>query len=213
MLLQYEKHLELWKLGQTTINNDEIKEKHDGDCLPLLRLPRKFVHLESKNGLHIVCSSIGSNPVSTDNSHVIWLSYSDLNVIHIYKIEMSSKHVLEPKIKINKIKALPLACGNRPAVLMKFFNYQAQQDKSLQLRLCYLTNKSCLQCLKLVKDDDSGFMLESTIQCIQQDNLIDNRIYMMACQNDYVATADTDLNVSIWHLNNQQVSHTMFEKN
>ena len=126
---------------------------------------------------------------------------------------MSSKHVLEPKIKINKIKALPLACGNRPAVLMKFFNYQAQQDKSLQLRLCYLTNKSCLQCLKLVKDDDSGFMLESTIQCIQQDNLIDNRIYMMACQNDYVATADTDLNVSIWHLNNQQVSHTMFEKN
>lgn len=172
--------------------------------MPLLRLPRKFVHLQSKNGLTIVCSSIGTHPISSDNTHVLWLSYSDLNVIHIYKIEISSKHVLEPKIKINKIQSLPLACGNRPAVLMKFFTHQI--DKTPQLRLCYLTNKSCLQSLKLVKDDDSGFMLESTIQCIQQDNLTDNRIYLMACKNDYVATADTDLNVLIWNIKNQQVN-------
>jgi len=177
--------------------------------LPLLRLPRKFVHLESKNNLQIVCSSIGKHPVTSTttttnndltnaNQQIIWLSYSDLNVIHIYKIEISSKHLLEPKISINKIKSLPLACGNRPAVLMKLFNYQDNSN----LRLCYLTNKSCLQCLKL---DDSGFMLESVIQCIQQDNLTDNRIYMMACKNDLVATADTDLNVFIWNLKNQQL--------
>lgn len=167
VLLQYEKHLELWKLGQTSTDTD-LNDKKDGDCLPILRSPRKFLHLNSKNDLHIVCSSIGSHPNNkdTNTSHVLWLSYSDLNVIHIYRIEISSKQVLEPKIKIDKIKSLPLACGNRPAVMMQFYTYQPA-DSNSQLRLSYLTNKSCLQCLKLV-NDEIGFALECSIQCIPQ---------------------------------------------
>ena len=145
-------------------------DKKDGDCLPILRSPRKYVHLKSKNDLHIVCSSLGAHPNNkkSNNNHILWLSYSDLNVIHIYKVEICSKQVLEPKINIEKIKSLPLACGNRPAVIMKFYNYNEESNPNVQqLRLCYLTNKSCLQCLKLI-NEDMGFMLECSIQCIQQ---------------------------------------------
>jgi len=166
VLLQYDNHLELWKLGQTS-DEPNLDEKKDGDCLPILRSPRKYLHLKSKNDLHIVCSSLGAHPNNrkSNNNHILWLSYSDLNVIHIYKIEICSKQVLEPKINIEKIKSLPLACGNRPGVIMKFFNYDENNVK--MLRLCYITNKSCLQCLKLI-NEDMGFMLECSIQCVQQ---------------------------------------------
>jgi hypothetical protein len=223
VLLQYEKHLELWKLGQTS-EEPNLDEKKDGDCLPILRSPRKFVHLKSKNDLHIVCSSLGSHPHNkkSNQSHILWLSYSDLNVIHIYKIEISSKELLEPQIKIDKIKSLPLACGNRPAVIMKFYTHNINTNEvntnghtnngvnnsntaQQQLRLCYLTNKSCLQCLKLV-NEDIGFMLECSIQCVQQEALLtDNRVYLMTFKDDYVATVDTDHNLSIWSLKTQQV--------
>ena len=168
VLLQYEKHLELWQMGQAC--DEELATKLNGDSMSMLRAPRKFLHLKSKNELHIVCSSIGSHPSnSAATPHILWLSYSDLNVIHIYKIEITGRHQPEPSIKVDKIKALPLACGNRPAVIMKFFNYSSNQNDAStnQLRFCYLTNKSCLQSLRLIKDN-SGFMLESTIQCVQQ---------------------------------------------
>lgn len=203
VLLQHDKHLELWKLGSTGSELDLSSQK-DGDCLPILRAPRKFLHLNSKSDLNIVCASLGSHPNNKDanTSHVLWLSYSDLNVIHIYRIEISSKQLLEPNIKIDKIKSLPLACGNRPAVMMKFYSYQS--NESTHLRLCYLTNKSCLQCLKLV-NDEIGFALECSIQCIPQDLLLtDNRVCLMAFKDDYVATADTDLNLVIWSLKSQQ---------
>ena len=176
MLLQYDNHLELWKLGETS-DEPNLDEKKDGDCLPILRSPRKYLHLKSKNELHIVCSSLGTHPNNkkSNTNHSLWLSYSDLNVIHIYKIEICSKQLLEPKIKVEKIKSLPLACGNRPAVIMKFYTYKTnstsdEANAQQQLRLCYLTNKSCLQCLKLI-NEDKGFMLECSIQCIQQGNL------------------------------------------
>ena len=37
------------------------------------------------------------------------------------------------------------------------------------------------------------------------DNLTDNRVYLMACKDEYVATVDTDLNIQIWGLKEQQV--------
>jgi hypothetical protein len=201
--------VELWKLGQTGVETADLSVKKDGDYLPILRSPRKFLHLKSKNDLYIVCSSIGSDP-NNDNSsasHVLWLSYSDTNVIHIYRVEISSKHALEPKITVNKIKQLPLACGNRPALLMKFYSYLTHNDELNQLRLCYLTNKSCVQCLNLI-NDDVGFALECTIQCIPQDLLLaDNRVYLMAFKDDYAATVDTDLNLIIWSLKSQQVRY------
>ncbi len=164
-------------MGQTGDSID-LNTKKDSDYLPILRSPRKFLHLNSKNDLHIVCSSIGSDPNNTDknSNHVLWLSYSDLNVIHIYRVEISSKQVLEPKITINKIKQLPLACGNRPAVMMQFYSYLTREttnnndeneDRMPQLRLCYMTNKSCIQCLNLV-NDEIGYALECSIQCVPQ---------------------------------------------
>jgi len=200
VLMQNDYYLELWKMGQTT---DDINNMIDGENMAIFRSPKKYLHLKSKGDLHIVCSSIGGQPSST-GAQIIWLSYSDVNVIHIYQIEISSKQVLEPSVKITKIKSLPLACGNRPAILMNFYNHSANNS----LRLCYLTNKSCLQTLKLVKDQ-SGFMLESTIQCIQQENLTDNRVYMIVCKEDYVATVDTDLNVLIWNLKDQKLLCTL----
>lgn len=159
--MQNDNYLELWKMGQTT---DEINNMTDGENMSIIRSPKKYLHLKSKGDLHIVCSSIGGQPsAQTTGPQTLWISYSDVNVIHIYQIEISSKQVLEPSLKITKIKSLPLACGNRPAILMNFYNHSSNNS----LRLCYLTNKSCLQTLKLVKDQ-SGFMLESTIQCIQQ---------------------------------------------
>lgn len=160
VLLQYSNHLELWKLGHT---NDDLTDKSNGENLAIARSPRKFLHLKSKNDLHIVCSSIGSQSNNTSNQRTFWLAYSDINVIHIYKIELSFKNILEPSINVSKINSLPLAIGNRPAILMKF--YTATNNN--QLRLCYLTNKSYLQTL-ILERDQSGFMLESTIQCIQQ---------------------------------------------
>ena len=221
VLLQYQSHLELWKLGET-LGDVDLNEKKNGDCLSILRSPKKYLHLKSKNDLHIVCSSLGSHPNNkkTNTNHVLWLSYSDLNVIHIYRVEITSKHVLEPEIKIDKIKSLPLACGNRPAVLMKFHLYDETSNLTNgsssssvitmpQLRLCYLTNKSCLQCLKLVKDE-SGFILECSIQCIQQELLLtDNRVYQMTIKGDYVATVDTDHNLVIWSLKTQQPIATL----
>ncbi|CAF1082223.1 unnamed protein product [Brachionus calyciflorus] len=198
VLLQHDKHLELWKLGQSGEESSDLNEKKDGDFLPILRLPKKFIHLNSKNDLNIICSSIGCIP-SKNSSQTIWLSYSDLNSIHIYKIEISSKQLLEPKIKIDKIKSLPLACGNRPAVMMKFY----YSNLTNQLRLNYLTNKSTLQCLYLL-NDESGFALESSIQCIPQDLLLtDNRVFLMDFKDDYVATCDTDMNVIVWSLKTQ----------
>jgi WD40 repeat protein len=105
---------------------------------------------------------------------------------------MSSKDVLEPELKIEKIKSLPLACI-KPATCMKFIN-ETQ-------RLCYITNRSCLLCLKIIDNDE--ILLESCIQCIQDITLTDNRVYMMKCKGDFVATADTDLNVIIWNLKTQ----------
>ena len=197
VLIQYDKHLELWKLGHS-VEDFNLNHKKDGDYLSILRSPKKFLHLNSKNELNIVCSSIGSLP-SEENFQIIWISYSDLNSIHIYKVEISSKQLLEPKIKVNKIKSLPLACGNRPAVMMSFC-YSAF---SKQLRLNYLTNKSCLQSLYLL-NDELGFALDSTIQCIPQDLLLtDNRVYLMDFKEDYVSTVDTDLNIVIWSLKTQ----------
>ena len=174
VLLQYEKHLELWRLGDT-VPVTNMNDLHDGDFLPLLRKPKKYVHLKSKNDLFIVSSSLGPHPSnkksSANSPFYLYLTYSDLNVIHIYKVEISSRHVLEPKIKIDKQNSLPLACGNRPAVLMKLYPQTVTSRSSAldtELRMCYLTNKSYLQCLKL---DETGFILESTIQCVNNGNI------------------------------------------
>lgn len=197
VLIQHDKHLELWKLGQST-GDFSLDDKKDGDYLAILRSPKKCLHLNSKNDLNIVCSSIGSLP-SQENFQTIWISYSDLNSIHIYKVDISSKQLLEPKVNVNKIKSLPLACGNRPAVMMNFY----YSVSSTQLRLNYLTNKSCLQSLYLL-NDELGFALDSTIQCIPQDLLLtDNRVYLMDFKEDYVSTADTDMNIVIWSLKTQ----------
>jgi hypothetical protein len=164
--------MEIWRLGQT--NDDvSIDEKRDGDYLPVLRSPRKFLHLKSKNDLQIVCSSLGVHP-GGKKSNVLWLSYSDVNTIHIYKIELSSRQVLEPSIKVEKVKQLPLACGNRPALLMKFY----AQNENAQLNLYYLNNKSCLHCLKFI-NDETGFVLECSIQCIPQGSiyLLPNQLF------------------------------------
>jgi hypothetical protein len=212
--LQYEKHLEVWKLGETDVTDIDLAARKDGDCLQTVRSPRKYLHLRSKNDLNIVCSSLGSDPAnrpSGSNSprqeHTLWLSYSDLNVIHIYKLEISGGNgkeevASEPKLRIKKIESLPLACGNRPAVLMKFYSYE-ESGVGL-LRLCYLTNKSCLQCLKLV-NFESGFVLESSIQCISQDDILltDNRVYLFALRDDHAATVDTDQNLIVWSLKSQ----------
>ena len=158
VLLQYSNYLELWKLGES---NEDLNNKLNGDNLTILRSPRKLLLLKSKNDLHIVCSSIGSEINNGSSQRTLWLAYSDINVIHIYRVEISFKNLLQPAINISKINSLPLACGNRPAILIKFF------PANNQLRLCYLTNKSYLQTLKLERDQ-TGFMLESTIQCTQQ---------------------------------------------
>ncbi len=84
--------------------------------------------------------------------------------------------MLQPTISISKINSLPLACGNRPAILIKFF------CSNNQLRLCYLTNKSYLQTLKLERDQ-TGFMLESTIQCNQQGKETVNKLIALAQKN------------------------------
>ena len=187
VLLQYDKHLELWKMGETSeADAANLADKSNGQFLPVARPPRKLVHLNSRHDMHIVCSSLGSqhannnnnNNNNKDSSHtrVLWLSYSNLNVIHIYRVEIASKHMLEPRIAIDKIKSLPLACGNRPAVLIKFVRQQLNDE----LRLCYLTNKSCMQCLKLVRDDGTGhagFVLESSIQCIHQGRFRSKLLY------------------------------------
>lgn len=34
--------------------------------------------------------------------------------------------------------------------------------------------------------------------------LTDNRVYLMECKGDYVATADTDLNIIVWNLKTQK---------
>lgn len=198
VLLQYPTHLELWNMGYS---GENISEKSDGDNMLMSRPPRKFLHLKSKNNFHIVCSSIGTQQSNSDtNMTELWLAYSDIHVIHIYKIQISPK---QPSINVTKIDSLPLACGNRPAITMKFFT-SSMNLKEQQLRLCYLTNKSCLQTLELVKDE-SGFMLQSTIQCIQQENLTDNRVYLMACKDNFIATADTDLNIVVWSIKTQQI--------
>ena len=170
VLFQYEKHLELWRLG-STVADMSLSEMSDGEYLPLLRKPKKYVHLKSKGDLFIVCSSLGPHPsnkktLGNNSAFSLYLTYSDLNVIHIYKVEISSRQSLEPKIKIDKQKSLPLACGHRPAVLMKLYPHTiTSRSGSIdsELRMCYLTNKSYLQCLKL---DETGFVLESTIQCV-----------------------------------------------
>ena len=156
VLLQYSNYLEPWKFDES---NEDLTNKLNGDYLTILRSLRKLLLLKSKNDLHIVCSSIGSEINNGSNQRTLWLAYSDINVIHIYKVEISFKNLLQPAI--SKINSLPLACGNRPAILIKFF------PANNQLRLCYLTNKSYLQTLKLERDQ-TGFMLESTVQCTQQ---------------------------------------------
>lgn len=205
VLVQYEKHLELWKLGETN-KRAELESKQDGESLPINRSPRKYLHLRSKRDMQIVCSSLGSDAASTkQNVEYLWLAYSDLNVIHIYKLEISSptKNLPSndpPKISVDKIKSLPLACANRPAVLMKFHLHS--QDKLL--RLVYLTNKSCLQSLKLA-NYETGFVLESTIQCLPQELLLtENRVYSLAVRDDLVSTVDTDRNLIVWSVKSQQ---------
>lgn len=120
-------------------------------------------------------------------------------------MHITAKKTSDPVINITKISSLPLACGNRPAVIMKFYTQASDDNNNKKMRLCYLTNKSCLQSLELTKDR-SGFMLESTIQCVSnQENLTDNRVYIMECKDDYIATADTDFNVNVWNLNTNQI--------
>jgi hypothetical protein len=60
-------------------------------------------------------------------------------------------------------------------------------------------------------NEDIGFMLECSIQCVQQEALLtDNRVYLMTFKDDYVATVDTDHNLSIWSLKTQQVLILLF---
>ena len=40
-------------------------------------------------------------------------------------------------------------------------------------------------------------------------NISDNKVYLMACKDDHVATVDTDLNISIWDLKTQQQLTTL----
>ena len=40
-------------------------------------------------------------------------------------------------------------------------------------------------------------------------NISDNKVYLMACKDDYVATVDTDLNISVWDLKSQQQVATL----
>jgi WD40 repeat protein len=179
------------------MSENQAKKKNFSGLLEKLRETYFTIQIHLNNTIPLKITELNEFFIQELNSLEISFekNYEELNSSSGEDYEISTDLL---KISINKIKSLPLACGNRPAVLMKLFNYQDNSN----LRLCYLTNKSCLQCLKL---DDSGFMLESVIQCIQQDNLTDNRIYMMACKNDLVATADTDLNVFIWNLKNQQL--------
>lgn len=41
-------------------------------------------------------------------------------------------------------------------------------------------------------------------------NLTDNKVYLMACRGDHVATVDTDLNIIIWDLKSQSVSFGIY---
>jgi hypothetical protein len=167
ILLQYSKHLELWKLGSTEGTNDvNIGDLKNGHTLPIMTKPKKYIHLNSKNDLHIVCASIGADPANNNNDDkkVFWLAYSDLNVVHIYKLDITnSAHV-----QIDKIKSLPLACANRPATILNFVQSYDELNRKKILKVCYLTNKSFIQCLTLMDDLESGFVLESTIRCIQE---------------------------------------------
>lgn len=201
VLLQYSNYVELWRMGESS---EHIANSEDGKNMSMNSLPKKYLQLKSKNDLHIVCSSFGIEQ-ETSQAQTIWLAYSDINVIHIYKVHITAKKTSDPVINVTKISSLPLACGNRPAVSMKFYTQASDDNSNRKMRLCYLTNKSCLQSLELTKDR-SGFMLESTIQCVSnQEDLTDNRVYIMECRDDYIATADTDFNVNVWSLKSNQV--------
>jgi U3 small nucleolar RNA-associated protein 4 len=182
VLIQYDSYLEIWKLGETLTN--DLSTINDGDLLPVTKSPVKLLNLKSKRDEFIVSSAIGFI------NNTLWISYSDATSIHLYKlIEITEQ---KSNLSIEKCKSLPLACL-KPAICMKFINETN--------RLCYITDKSYLQTLKIVSNDE--FILESCIKCVHDINLTDNRVYSIVCKGDFVATADTDLNVIIWNVKSQ----------
>lgn len=182
VLIQYDNYLEVWRLGETSVKDLSINK--DGDILPISKSPVKVLNLKSKRDEFIVSSAIGFI------NNTIWISYSDAKSIHLYKLNENADH--KSNLRIEKCKSLPLACL-KPAICMKFINETN--------RLCYVTEKSYLQTLKIISNDE--FILESCLQCVHDINLTDNRVYSIVCKGDLVATADTDLNVTIWNVKSQ----------
>ncbi|XP_033117564.1 U3 small nucleolar RNA-associated protein 4 homolog isoform X2 [Anneissia japonica] len=87
LLFQYPYHLEVWKLGSTSITSNK-----DGESLPVSERPIKILDIQTKGVEQIVCSSI-----SKDGS---WIAYSDVDKVKLFHLS------LDPPV-LQKVACLP----------------------------------------------------------------------------------------------------------
>lgn len=77
LLLRYQSHLEVWKLGKTNASSGKDREH-----LPLTLSPVKALLLESKERQQIMCSAISSDGR--------WLAYSTASGLKVFHLNMGS---------------------------------------------------------------------------------------------------------------------------
>ena len=66
----------------------------DGEVLPEEIPPQKLIQLKTKDGQHITCSAV--------SPQANWMSYSDIDGLKLYRINMVSIHLLKHTVTCHK---------------------------------------------------------------------------------------------------------------
>ncbi|XP_061163479.1 U3 small nucleolar RNA-associated protein 4 homolog [Saccostrea echinata] len=175
LLLQYPDYLELWRLGNTRKTSDK-----DGEMLPEEVSPQKLIQLKTKDGQHISCSAI--------SSRANWISYSDIDGVKLYKIEMDDSESISPAVSMKKIKkSLPPFSAHRLVF--------TADEKFLVIAT------SCQKIVVISLEEDSVSIYHSW------EDFTEESIHLLSASPDskLVAVADLSYKVSVIGLESKEV--------
>nr|XP_022336993.1 U3 small nucleolar RNA-associated protein 4 homolog [Crassostrea virginica] len=175
LLLQYPDYLELWRLGNTRKTSDK-----DGEVLPEEIPPQKLIQLKTKDGQHITCSAV--------SPQANWMSYSDIDGLKLYRINMTEAESIRPSINIKKVKKhLPAFSAHR-LVFTPDENF-------------LIVATSCQQIVVISLEEDSVSVYHTW------ENYSEDSIHQLSVSPDsrLVAVADLSYKVTVLELKSKEV--------
>jgi len=144
LLFQYDTKLELWKIGQASLD-ESLENKNNGEILPVEEMATFLLDLKPKIN-NIVCSSL-----SPDG---LYVACSDQKSVHLFKLIYSKKGILVKRIHLpSKIEsATKLLFTNDSSMLIIATNNST-------IHILNLENNQILQTITTNINEDTSYFI------------------------------------------------------